>query len=151
MTTTLPAHKPSANRVRLRMVALVLLLAMGFSLTGCYVPRPPDEDPTIRGVVTSVTLGGEGGVLRVVWHESLGEIFDLDSIDVTITERTELFSREGDQITFADFEVRDVVDVWIVGPIAESYPPQGSAEAVRVIGEFDEVRPLPVPQGLVEP
>lgn len=134
-----------------RVVALLLLLLLlGTMLSGCFAPRPPDTESTIRGVVVSVTPGREGGGIRVVWHESLGEMRELDSVDVAITEETGVFDREGRPIEFAEIEVRDVVDVWISGALAESYPPQGWADAVRVIGEFDEMRPLPMPPGLVE-
>jgi len=133
-------------------VAAVLVLAAAIVLTGCVTPVPPDTDPTIRGVITQVTPGQEsGGSILVVWHDSLGEVYDLDSIAASIDENTEVFDREGDLIEFADLEVRDVVDVWVTGPIAESYPPQGRADSVRVIGEFDEMRPLPIPPGLVSP
>ena len=145
------ANQASLRR-RLRPLMLVLaVLALGVALTACASPRPPDGDPTVRGVVTEITPGGDGGVVRIVWHDSLGEVYDLDSIEATVDENTDLFDREGKVITFAELEVRDVVDVWVTGAIAESYPPQGRADALRVIGEFDEMRPLPIPPGLVSP
>lgn len=144
-----PASVRSPRRGR--VLGIIVVLALLTVLPGCASPRPPDTDPTIRGVVVSVTPGAEGGVIRVVWHESLGEPYDLDSIDATVNDATGLFDREGNPIEFSDIEVRYVVDVWVSGPIAESYPPQGGADAVRVIGEFDEIRPLPIPPGLIEP
>lgn len=132
-------------------VAAVLVVAAAIALTGCVTPVPPDTDPSIRGVITDITPGGEGGIILVVWHESLGEMYDLDSIAASVDENTEVFDRDGKLIEFADLEVRDVVDVWVTGPIAESYPPQGRADALRVIGEFDDMRPLPIPPGLVSP
>lgn len=141
----------SLRRLPLRLLTLALVLALAGLSTSCVTPVPPDADPSIRGVITDITSGGEGGTVLVVWHESLGEVYDLDSIAASIDENTEVFDREGDLIEFADLEVRDVVDVWVTGPIAESYPPQGRADAVRVIGEFDEMRPLPIPPGLVSP
>jgi hypothetical protein len=135
-----------------RIALAVVLFAALFSLTACFAPVPPDAEPTIRGVITDITPGPEGtGVLLIVWHDSLGEVYDLDSIAGTVGEETDLFDREGNVIEFADLKVRDVVDAWFTGPIAESYPPQGTADAVRVIGEFDEMRPLPIPPGLVAP
>ncbi len=138
--------------VRARAALLAaLMLAVGLGVAGC-APTPPDTDPTIRGVITEITPGDEsGGVVLVVWHDSLGEVLELDSIAASIDENTEVFDREGELIEFADLEVRDVVDVWVSGAIAESYPPQGRADAVRVIGAYDEIRPLPIPPGLVSP
>jgi hypothetical protein len=132
-------------------VAAVFVLAAAIVLTGCVTPVPPDTDPSIRGVITDITPGGEGGIILVVWHDSLGEVYDLDSIAASVDENTEVFGRDGNLIEFADLGARDVVDVWVTGAIAESYPPQGRADAVRVIGEFDDMRPLPIPPGLVSP
>jgi hypothetical protein len=134
-----------------RGVAMLVALSLSATLASCITPVPPDTDPSIRGVITEVTPGEDGGVVLVVWHDSLGEVYDLDSIAASIDENTEVFDREGNLIEFADLEVRDVVDAWVTGPIAESYPPQGRADALRVIGEFDEMRPLPIPPGLVSP
>jgi hypothetical protein len=131
------------------VLSAVVLLAV----TACVKPLPPKEDPTIRGVVTEVTPNNraQSGVILVVYHDSLGEMYELDAIAAGIDEQTELFDRNGGVIAFSDLNVRDVVDVWVSGPIAESYPPQGHAKAVRVIGTFDEIRPLPIPPGLVQP
>lgn len=135
-----------------RLVAVLVLAAVAISLAACAQPRPPEEESSIRGVVVSVTPGGEGGgALRVVWHESLGEVREFDSIDTVINEDSGVFDREGKPTEFAAIGVRDVVDVWISGPVAESYPPQAWAQAVRVLGEFDEIRPLPIPPGFAAP
>lgn len=142
---------PFGRLVRMAFVAATVL-ALSAALMACGSPRPPDTDSTIRGVITQVTPGPDGtGTILIVWHESLGEVRELDSISVTIGEETDIFDREGSVIEFGALRVRDVVDAWVSGPIAESYPPQGGADAVRVIGEFDEVRPLPIPPGLVAP
>lgn len=135
----------------LAVLSAAVMLAVALGVAGC-TPVPPDTDPIIRGVITQVTPGDEsGGAILVVWHDSLGEVLELDSIAASIDENTEVFDREGKLIEFADLEVRDVVDVWVSGAIAESYPPQGRADAVRVIGAYDEIRPLPIPPGLVSP
>ncbi|MFU8890797.1 MAG: hypothetical protein ACNA76_03945 [Anaerosomatales bacterium] len=115
-----PLHGCARMRAQhlLSYAALILGLALLAASTACS-PIPPDIEPTIRGVITQITPGPEGtGIVLIVWHESLGEVYELDSIAATI---------------------------------AESYPPQGTADAVRVIGEFDEIRPLPIPRGLIEP
>ncbi|HET6498301.1 MAG TPA: DUF3221 domain-containing protein [Coriobacteriia bacterium] len=136
----------------LRRVVLVLLVAVALGSAGCAARVPPETEPTIRGVITQITPGQEaGGLILVVWHDSLGEQYELDSISARVEETTDVFDRDGNAIEFADLEVRDVVDLWVTGPIAESYPPQGGADAVRVVGRFDDIRPLPIPPGLVAP
>lgn len=135
------------------VLVAALLTALLFAATSCVKPVPPTEDPMIRGVITEITPGGdvESGLILVVWHDSLGEAYELDALAAGIDEDTELFDREGRTIAFSDLKVRDVVDLWTKGGIRESYPPQGTARALRVIGTFDEIRPLPVPPGLLSP
>ncbi|MBW6468881.1 MAG: YobA family protein [Coriobacteriia bacterium] len=150
MSVLTAVRTPAAQHAR--RVAIILILLAMLALAACASPRPPDAEPTIRGVIVDLTPGPDGtGLALIVWHESLGEVYELDSIAATIGEETELFDRGGTIIDFADLKVRDVVDAWFSGPIAESYPPQGTADAVRVIGGFDEIRPLPIPRGLIEP
>lgn len=139
------------GRLTLMVFAALAVVALGSLLTACS-PVPPDIEPTIRGVITQITPGDDGtGTVLIVWHDSLGEVYELDSLSATIGEGSDVFDQEGNIIGFTDLQVRDVVDAWVTGPIAESYPPQGTADAVRVIGEFDEIRPLPIPPGLVAP
>ncbi len=112
---------------------------------------PPAEEPALRGVITMLTPGEGGGVVRVVWHEDTGERRELDACDVTVGVETEVFDEGGALIGLADLAERDIVDVWISGPIAESYPPQATADAIQLMGRFDAMRPLPIPPGLLSP
>ncbi len=133
------------------LAVIVVVALLGLSAAGCG-PELPDTDPQVRGVVTAMTpTGVDTGTIRIVWHELAGEQAELDSIDATVEEGTDVFAEDGSPITFSDLRERDIVEAWVTGPIAESYPPQGSASAVRVIGMFDAMRPLPIPPGLIEP
>lgn len=137
-----------------RVVLLAALLVVSLVIaTACVKPLPPSSDPAIRGVITQITRGAspDSGAILVVWHDSLGDKHELDALVAGVDEETEFFNREGGVIAFSDLKVRAVVDVWVKGGMRESYPPQGHAAAVRVIGTFDEIRPLPIPPGFVEP
>lgn len=139
-------------RTRSKMLALAIAaVTLAVITAGCAPPSPPDGAPQLRGVIVSVNPGSEGGTVRVVWHESVGEMLDLDSCDVRVGPETDVFNAEGALVDFAALAERDVVNVWISGPIAESYPPQATADAIEIIGAFDITRPLPVPGGLIEP
>ncbi len=135
-------------RVVIVLVSAVLVVA---AFAGCSTAGPPDSTPMLRGVIVSVAPGADGGVVRVVWHESLGERTELDSCDVSVGQDTDVFGEDGASLAFADLSERDIVEVWISGPIAESYPPQATADAIAVGGEYDALRPLPIPPGLVAP
>ena len=138
-------------RSKRMLAAITGVSLLAVMLLGC-ASEVPDTDPQMRGVVVSAPQTGTGtGTIRVVWHELAGEKAELDSIDATIGEDTDVFAEDGSRIAYSDLLERDIVEVWITGPIAESYPPQGSASAVRVIGAFDAMRPLPIPPGLIEP
>ncbi|MBS3956452.1 MAG: DUF3221 domain-containing protein [Clostridiales bacterium] len=139
--------------MRRRMLALATaaMLSVMVGAGGCAVPSPPDGAPQLRGVIVSAEPGSDGGTVRVVWDESVGEMMDLDSCDVRVGPETEVFDAAGVLADFSVLTERVVVDVWISGPIAESYPPQATADAIEIVGTFDANRPLPIPGGLVEP
>ena len=139
-------------RVIRTMICAAMTAALAAALVACTPnASPPDAEPTLRGVIVAVTPGDEGGTIRVVWHESVGNRMELDAADLTVEPGTDIFSEGGSPIDFADLDERDVVQVWITGPVAESYPVQATADAVEVVGRFDDVRPLPIPPGLVDP
>lgn len=135
------------------LVALAFTALLAVVLTACSAAggEPPDSAPALRGVIVSISPAEEGGFISVVWHDSAGALAELDSCGVTIRRETRLYDESGAPGTFADLAIRDIVEVWISGPIAESYPPQATADAVQVIGEFSADLQLPVPRGLLPP
>ena len=118
-----------------RRVAVVLVTAVVvFSLAGC-APTPPSEPPTIpNGVITSVSAGSGGLGSVLVESEDPDTTFDVAS--VSVTEKTTLL-RETDngyvEAAFADLAEGARVDIWITGPVAESYPVQAGADFMVIL------------------
>jgi FlaG/FlaF family flagellin (archaellin) len=145
---------PVAPRVALRVaLAIALTIALATTLSGCGT-KLPASPPQMRGVVTSADRG-EGGVvsLRIVWDPSLGTQLDFDAAQVTANDKTRIFTtttgRVGDATaTTSDaLKVRDVVEVWITGPVLESYPVQATASDIVITGSWPANRALPEPLG----
>lgn len=122
---------------RPRSLALCALLAVGLiaavALCGC-AERPPSEPPSIRGTITSLTLPetGPGGSILVEGQKASDTQYDKAS--VSITGDTRIFDADGRPgLSIGDLAEGMPVEVWFTGPVAESYPVQAQADAIRVL------------------
>ena len=59
---------------------------------------------------------------------------------MSITEKTEVFDRFGDKVSFLDIGIYDEVEVWVKRPVLESYPAQAVVSRVRSTGEVFDPR-----------
>lgn len=112
----------------LAMAAVLASTAQG----GCASLTPPDGEPSIRGSVTSITPRPDGlGTILV--EETSPQGLNYDKATLTITKDTKLLKRVGDdyvESTFDGMSTGMVVEVWIAGPVRESYPIQADADTV---------------------
>ena len=117
-----------------RLFALLAMAAMlaPAALGGCASLSPPNGEPSIRGSVTSITPRPDGlGTILV--EETSPQGLDYDKASLAITKDTKLLKRIGDdyvEFTFDDIRAGMVVEVWITGPVRESYPIQADADTV---------------------
>ena len=120
-----------------RLPRLFALLAMSavfapVALGGCASLAPPDGEPSIRGSVTSITPRSDGlGIILV--EEASPQGLDYDKASLAITKDTDLLKRVGNgyvEITIEDIRTGMAVEVWITGPVRESYPIQADADTV---------------------
>jgi hypothetical protein len=117
-----------------RLFALLALSAMlaPAALGGCASLTPPNGEPSIRGSVTSITPRPDGlGIILV--EETSPQGLEFDKASLAITKDTKLLKRAGDdyvEFTFNDIRAGVVVEVWITGPVRESYPIQADADTV---------------------
>jgi hypothetical protein len=113
--------------------SVIAMLTIG--LFGCAGRTPggsdkgvPTTQPYIIGEITKI----EGG--RILIETSPGKQIDNKSW-LAISEATRLFKQDGklvSTIAAQDLAVGQRVSAWVSGPVMESYPTQGGADAVLV-------------------
>jgi len=115
-------------------LCVTLVAGLLFALAACAV-TVPDEDPGIRGTITSITAAAGGGSILVETPAD-SPVFDYDRAAVRIADDTKvLYETDGgayEEGTFDDLAEGQLVDVWFTGAVAESYPVQGTAKVVLI-------------------
>jgi hypothetical protein len=113
-------------------IALVVLIA-----TGC-APSLPSDPPGITGTVTSVVSGDERPASFLVEGPSPQPTSSVaDKALVSVPPATVFFGADGTAASLqsvASITKGTKVRVWFEGAVAESYPVQGSAKAVQILG-----------------
>lgn len=118
------------------MLALVLGLALGASACG---PKLPTDPPGIEGLITNATAGDGSITLLVEVPEAekpapTSSYVGIDKASVTVTSDSLLYDTNGDPVEMSRLQkTGQRVRVWFTGPVAESYPVQGTASAVQLL------------------
>ncbi len=119
-----------------RIVLALLLATFVVSAIGCGTKlAPPKGVPSIIGAITSITPG-QGGFGAVLVEETSPKHLAFDKASLAITADTLLMKRVGDtyeRIGFGDLKRGMLVEVWITGPVRESYPVQADADTLVVL------------------
>jgi hypothetical protein len=118
------------ERLFVLALALTLLLALAAPLAAC-TPTVPTETPGITGTVTSLVPGDERPDSILV--ESAAPL--TNKAQVTIEPVTLFFDAQGKPGKGSSVVVGTKVNVWFSGAVAESYPIQGAARAIQVLGQ----------------
>lgn len=110
---------------RRRGILAASLLALLAS--GCA--REPSEDPSaeppyLSGAITAV----DGAEIRVEAHPTGGAAAAV----LRLTPDTRIQWSTGEPASRRDLRLGAQVSVWVVGPVAESYPVQATARRVRI-------------------
>ena len=130
-------HMPLSRAARTLALALTCLVC-SLALTAC-VPTFPTEPPGITGHVVSVVAGdGRPASMNVESSGTPAPGAVSDKALVNIPPNTMFFDAQGFQASpqlVASIAPATVVRVWFTGPVAESYPVQGSAKAVQILGK----------------
>jgi len=119
-----------------RGIVAVMMAVVTIGLIGCAGTTPgggndsgiPITDPYIIGQITAI----EGN--RILIESTPGQQAG-DKSWLAISGSTRLFKQDGKlvlTITASDLAVGQQVSAWARGPIRESYPTQGDAQAVLV-------------------
>lgn len=111
---------------------------------GCANPSemPPTSQPSISGVITRIerSPGGNDAVAQIVVEENPAESAGSAKASVRLTSRTRIQARDGSAShpDPLDALVKGArVSVWFIGPVAESYPVQATADVVVVEREAE--------------
>ena len=114
-----------------RTLRAIVMLALLVSITGC-ASTPPTQDPSIRGTITKAELTG-GGIGTILIEGPLSGDTSFDRASVTVASDTEVFSADGSEVEAARLAEGQRVEAWFTGPVAESYPVQATAAAVKIL------------------
>jgi hypothetical protein len=129
-----------------KLVLLVTSLAMLLTAAAAAVAQ---TEPTTVGAITSIS-----GTEVLVEEDPQDLVFDgavSDKGYFTVTGETGI-SRllGGDAVVpaaFEDLEVGQLVEATYVGPILESYPPQGAAGSIVILADPGEEPLCNIPEG----
>ena len=115
-----------------RMVALAsVLAAAAIAAFACAAPKAPTGPPGIVGKIESIQGdGNEWSILVVGGKQAAGAVSDKASC--RITADTTILDSAGVAIGPDRLRQGDNVAVWFTGPVAESYPVQGTASRIEV-------------------
>ena len=120
------------------LVAGALLLAIALPALGGCSPTLPSDPPGIVGTVTTL-VAGDGRPASISVEDTLQPAGAVsDKAAVTIPPSTMFFDAGGRAASLAaisGIKRGTRVRVWFSGAIAESYPVQGSAKAVQILGK----------------
>jgi len=112
---------------------VVLAVAMLVGASACGGAAAPGRPPDLTGEITSVS--GTPGRTVVLVEEHPGQPAGGQKAAVTVEGSTQVLRTSGGppvRATDADLRVGIRVSVWFAGPVAESYPVQGKAEAIVI-------------------
>lgn len=112
------------------MKKLFLIGCLSLGLVACGKTSEP-FNPQMKGEILTLSMTGKISGIYVEGEES--EAYSITAASVTIDENTKLFNEDGKTVKFSDLEEGDSVEIEFEGSIAESYPVQGTAKAIRLL------------------
>ncbi|MHB9112152.1 MAG: DUF3221 domain-containing protein [Thermoleophilia bacterium] len=104
--------------------------ATGKSRTSDSV-KLPDSEPGIRGLITK--SDSTAGSSYILVEENPADASGSNKASVRIKDQTKIYRRSGSRVeksSEAALTIGKQVSVWFEGPVAESYPVQGSASVI---------------------
>ncbi len=116
------------------LALLAATLAMVLTVAAPALAEPPENG--IRGTITHVSPSAE----VVLVEENPTDEPGSAKGEFAVTEETEILERRGGRLTPASFEILRVgqkVEATYTGAVAESYPTQGVAGKIVILGDDD--------------
>ena len=110
---------------------MVLTLVMLFAVLSCSTNS--NDSVAVRGEITEIFLDGEGKVAAVLVEGEVESDTVYDKARVAITKGSVILRTSGEELQPQDLKQGMRVEVVFQGPVAESYPVQAQAKAIRVL------------------
>jgi len=115
-----------------RILILCLVLVLAVFAVGCSEETTADTIG-IRGEIKEIFTTEDGlSITGILVEGEVQEDTMYDSANITIDENTEIYMGE-EKITVEELETGFMVEVVFEGPVAESYPVQGTAKKITII------------------
>lgn len=127
-----------------RLTSMILLLLLAGIAVGCGADEETTAvtlgSPDIIGTITEVqpgSAGGSGGSISLEVKKT-DPAASSDQYVIAITSDAPVYRQLGDEIGdigevgFGALQAGQRVEVWLTGPVAESFPMQGQAEFVVI-------------------
>lgn len=123
----------------MRTNAACLLIIAGLAMPACRTERDastatrdaaagiPASPPSVTGTVTEI---GTDGRLRI--EENPSEPIGSQKFVLRLSDGATILTRAGLPMKAGDIAVGSRVSAWIVGPVMESYPAQGTANVIVI-------------------
>lgn len=128
-------NRVPTRTARAALLALVLVCLVAASLLTACTGSAPSTTPGITGTVTSLVPGDERPASMLVEGGTQPAGAVSDKAQVTIAPSTQFFDAAGEATKASGIKVGTRVSVWFEGAVAESYPVQGTAAKVQILGE----------------
>ena len=123
--------------VRVFTVGVVSVLLGACSLLRAPAPEPIQTEADFNGFVTELRPDEANSGLGHVLVESQSYKI-ISRYDVTITDETLIFRKDGDSLlvaTFDELEAEPWVRIWFSGPVIEGFPGQATAAQLVILGQ----------------
>ena len=112
-------------------VPIPAMLILAIACSAAAKPKLPETPASIAGRITAVNRAGEKiGSIRV--EAQPGDSAGSAKAVARIGQETVVLGQGGSGADFNALQVGQWVRVWFTGPVATSYPVQGSASAVAI-------------------
>lgn len=132
-----------------RIILILLLAAAGQAVAGCGAEAQDEGvrlgSPDIIGVITEVTPAESGTAVGTIGFEvkKVDPQVSPDRYVITIDADTLIYRQVGDEIgdlgevEFGTLQAGQGAEVWLTGPVAESFPMQATAKFIVVSGSSE--------------
>ena len=113
-------------------MSLALLAALATILAGAAPALADSPENSIRGTITDISLSAE----VVLVEEDPSDESGSAKGEFAVTKETEILERRGGKLaSFEDLRVGQIVEATYAGPVAESYPTQGTAGRIVILDD----------------